>query len=251
VILALPARAKLNLTLRVTGSLPDGRHALATRFQALDLHDLLELEPAAQTSLRVDGQAPTDEDNLVLKALRALETVAGRALPTAIRLHKRIPAGAGLGGGSSDAAAALRGLSAVHRLDIDLGPVGRGLGADVCFFLRGGAADATGAGDELAGAPRARGWFAIAWPGFGASTRAVYEAFDRIGPGDGPNQLEAAALEVEPRLRPFRDQLGPGWQLTGSGSAYFRPAPTRQEALEAIQGVAAWTCVTRPVGAWA
>lgn len=244
--LALPARAKINLTLAVTGRLPDGRHALATRFQAIALHDLLEASTAAETSLEVVGDAPTGADNLVLEAHRALEAVAGRHLPTSFRLHKRIPPGAGLGGGSSDAAAALRALTVLHALDVDLLPVARGLGADVAFFLCGGAADATGAGDELRPSSPAEGWFALAWPGLAVSTAAVYAEYDRIG-GEGANHLERAAHAVEPRLAAFRARLGEGWRMTGSGAAYFRPAPTRQAALAAVASLDTWTCVTRPV----
>ena len=115
-ILALPARAKLNLTLAVTGVRTDRFHEVDTVLQAIDLHDLLEAEPAAETSLEVEGDAPKGPDNLVLKAHAALEQIAGRLLPTRFRLHKRIPAGAGLGGGSSDAATGLRLAAADSRL---------------------------------------------------------------------------------------------------------------------------------------
>jgi len=249
VILALPARAKVNLVLSVTGRLPDGRHALATRFQALSLHDLLEAEAAAATSIEVVGEAPAGPDNLVLRAHAAVESSAGRSLPTRFRLHKRIPAGAGLGGGSADAAAALRAMNALHGLNLDLHPIARALGADVAFFLCGGAADASGAGDVLAPAAVAGGWFAIAWPGFSVSTAAVYAEYDRVG-GDGPNELERAAQAVEPRLAAFRERLGEDWQMTGSGAAYFRRAGTLEAAEQAAAGVEGWTCVTRPVGGW-
>jgi 4-diphosphocytidyl-2-C-methyl-D-erythritol kinase len=249
VILALPARAKLNLSLAVTGRLPDGRHALATRFQAIALHDLLETEVAAETRLEVAGDAPAGPDNLVLEAHRALELAAGRRLPTFFRLHKCIPSGAGLGGGSSDAATALRAISSLHRLDLDLRPIARALGSDVAFFLCGGAADAWGAGDVLRPAPIAEGWFALAWPGFEVSTAAVYAEYDRVG-GEAHNHLERAAHAVEPRLAAYRARLGEGWQMTGSGAAYFRRTASREAAEEAIAGMDGWTCVTRPIGGW-
>ncbi len=248
-ILALPARAKLNLTLAVTGLLPDGRHQLQTRFQAVDLHDLIEVRPAAVTSLEVHGEAPSGEANLVLKALRSLEEAAGRQLPAAIRLHKRIPAGAGLGGGSSDAAATLRALKVVHGLDVDLLPPAWRLGADVPFFLCGGAADAEGVGERLSPVAPVAGWFAIAWPGFEISTAAVYAAYDREG-GAGGNHLERAAHAVEPRLAAFRSRLGDGWQMTGSGAAYFRHVPSREVAQRAIAGLDCWTAVARPLASW-
>src|SRR2546423_12681590 len=96
--LALPAHAKLNLELAVLGVRPDGYHELRTRFQAISLHDLLLVEPAAATSL----EGGSGHDDLVLRAQRALERAAGRPLPARFRLWKRIPAGAGLAGGSAD-----------------------------------------------------------------------------------------------------------------------------------------------------
>ncbi|MEP7106076.1 MAG: 4-(cytidine 5'-diphospho)-2-C-methyl-D-erythritol kinase, partial [Chloroflexota bacterium] len=140
-ILALPARAKLNLALAVTGIRPDHTHEIDTLLQGIDLHDLLEAELATATSLEVEGDAPEGPDNLVLRALAELERQVGRALPTRFRLHKRVPAGAGLGGGSADAATALRLAAAVHRLaEVDLAAVAAAVGADVPFLLCGGAA---------------------------------------------------------------------------------------------------------------
>ncbi|MFZ0218471.1 MAG: 4-(cytidine 5'-diphospho)-2-C-methyl-D-erythritol kinase, partial [Candidatus Dormiibacterota bacterium] len=133
--LALPARAKVNLCLHVERRRPDGYHDLRTRFQALALHDLLLAERSSgRTTL--DGGC---DDDLVLRAVAALERRVKKPLPTRLRLEKRIPAGAGLGGGSSDAATTLRLLARLHRLDLDLTPVATELGADVPFFLAGGA----------------------------------------------------------------------------------------------------------------
>jgi 4-diphosphocytidyl-2-C-methyl-D-erythritol kinase len=249
-ILALPARAKLNLSLAVTGLRPDGYHGVETVLQSIDLHDLLEGEPAAETSLEVAGEAPGGAENLVLKALSALEQACGRPLPTSFRLHKRIPAGAGLGGGSSDAAVALRLASALHGVELDRG-VAAGLGADVAFFVCGGAARATGRGEVLQPCPPGGPWFAIAWPGFGVSTASAYEAWDEVG-GDGENQLTRAALQVAPKLAAFAEALGPGWQMTGSGSAFFTARATAAEA-DADRRAAppdAWAVTARAVGAW-
>ncbi len=249
-ILALPARAKLNLSLAVTGLRPDGYHEVDAVLQAIDLHDLLEAEPAGETSLEVSGEAPGGTENLVLKALGALEEACGRPLPTSFRLHKGIPSGAGLGGGSSDAAAALRLAAALHEVELDR-RVAEALGADVAFFLCGGAARATGRGEVLRPCPPRGPWFALAWPGFGVSTASVYEAWDRVG-GDGENQLTRAALQVAPELGAFAEALGPGWQMTGSGSAFFTARATAVEA-EAERRAApqeSWTVIARAVGAW-
>jgi len=241
--LALPAHAKLNLDLAVLGLRPDGYHELRTRFQAISLHDLLLIEPAMATSL--EGGGP---DDLVLRAQAALEHAVGRPLPARFRLVKRIPAGAGLAGGSSDAAAALRGLARLHGLDCDLAAVATGVGADVPFLLTGGAAVASGRGEQLDAASPEGGWYAIAWPGFALSTPAVFRRWDEVG-GDGENELTRAAFDVEPKLAEFATMVGEGWKMTGSGSAFFRRFATRAQA-EAAAELPCWTAVARPVGAW-
>jgi 4-diphosphocytidyl-2-C-methyl-D-erythritol kinase len=245
-ILALAAHAKLNLNLEVLGARPDGSHEVRTLYQAITLHDLLIAERAEETSL----EGGWGEADLVLKAQRTLAAAAGRPLPARMRLEKRIPAGAGLGGGSSNAAVALRALSRLYGIALDLEPVAAAVGADVPFFLRGGAAYGTGRGERLSAAPIACGWYTIAWPDLSVSTAAVYARWDDVG-GAGPNHLARAAYAVEPRLEAFAERLGPGWTLTGSGSAFFRASPTRHEAEIARRGLDCWTAVARPVGAWA
>lgn len=246
--LVLPAHAKLNLDLAVLSRRPDGHHDVRTRLQAISLHDLLMVERAGETSL-VGGH----EDDLVLRAQRALEGLAGRHLPARFRLVKRIPPGAGLGGGSSDAAAALRALARLHALDCDLAPVAAVLGADVAFFLAGGAALACGRGERLRPEPEASGWYVLAWPGFGVATGAVYTKWDEVG-GEGENELTRAALTVEPRLAEFAAMLGESWRMTGSGSAFFTACATEAEARRAqarLGPLGCWTAVARPIGRWA
>lgn len=245
---SLPAPAKLNLTLRVLGRREDGHHDIETRFQRLSLHDVLHIEASDRLELRVEGQpgAPPGPDNLVLKAVRALEAASAMALPAAFHLHKAIPAGAGLGGGSSDAAAALVALARLHGLDLDLPAVAAGLGADVPFFLvEGGAAIGRGRGEALSPVAPATGWFALAWPGYEVATGQVYQAWDEVG-GEGPNELWRAATAVEPRLAEFARGLGPGWVMTGSGSAFFLACPTDAEARAAVAGLDCWTAVAQP-----
>jgi 4-diphosphocytidyl-2-C-methyl-D-erythritol kinase len=245
--LALPAHAKLNLHLRVVGVRPDGHHDLETRFQSISLHDLLLVDSAPETSL--EGGFPND---LVLKAASALSEAAGRPLPARFRLVKRIPVGAGLGGGSSDAAAALRALSRMHGLSVDLRPVAAAVGADVPFFLVGGAVDGSGRGERLEPVRGACGWFSLAWPGFAVSTADVFRAWDGVG-GDGDNELARAASCTEPRLAAFAERLrrtGDGWRMTGAGSAFFRPAASHREAAAAVDALDCWTAVARPVAAW-
>ena len=248
---AMPARAKLNLELRVKGTREDGLHELLTTMQAIDLHDLLEVERSDSTSFTSTGFEIDQRANTVLAAQAAAERAAGRPLPARFRLQKRIPPGSGLGGASADAASAIHALAAVYCLDLDAHAVAPDVGADVSFFLTGGTARVTGAGEVVA-AEQARdaSWFAIAWPGIELSTAAVYRAWDEVG-GDGANELRRAAAHVDPRVEQFALTLGAGWQMTGSGSAFFKACGTSEQAAEATMGLQCWTAVSRAVGRWA
>lgn len=208
--------------------------------QAISLFDDLEIQSSDRSEIEVEGfDVPTTGDNLALRAAAAVGATCR------IRLHKRIPTGAGLGGGSSDAAAVLRALGA-GRTDLD--EIASGLGADVAFFLRGGRALATGRGDTLRPAADVDGWYALAWPGIELSTAAVYRAWDEVG-GDGANHLFRAACEVEPRLAPFTRRLGPGWRMTGSGSAFFLEAHDESSARDATRGLDCWSAIARALPA--
>lgn len=248
--IALPARAKLNLDLEVVRSRDDGYHDIRTTMQAIELHDLIEITPANETSLTTSGlEVVGNADNLVLTAHRAVEQATQRNLPTRFHLHKRIPPGSGLGGASSDAATTLRGLAAAYGLNIDMAAIAQALGADVPFFLHGGKARAEGRGDRLTPLHSEPAWFAIAWPRIELSTAEVYRAWDEA-PGDPPNQLRHAAEQVEPRIHEFAARLGPHWQMTGSGSAFFACCDTRQQAHDLTAGLDGWTAVAYAVGRW-
>lgn len=256
-IIALPARAKLNLDLAVLGRRDDGFHNVRTTLQAIDLHDLLTLTPAKTTTLTVSGITLTNtQDNSILKTLAALQQATEREMPTHIHLHKRIPPGSGMGGASSDAATALRALAALHDVTADLLAIARQLGADVPFFLTGGTAIAEQRGDHLTPIPTHPAWFAIAWPGVELLTPDVYRAWDEM-PGDPPNQLTNAAMHIEPTLQEFANalnSLGNGWQMTGSGSAFFRPCTDEQSARECqdnLKQLKCWTAVAQALGPWA
>ena len=222
----LVAPAKLTLTLRVTGVRDDGFHLLDAEMVTLDLADRLEVDERGDgrselTVVDAATGAPHEVDagptNLVRRAL----ALAGRS--ASVRLHKRIPAGAGLGGGSSDAAAILRwaGFS-----DLEAAAA---LGADIAFCLVGGRARVRGIGELVEPLPFEPRTLTLLTPPFGCSTPAVYAAWDRLGGpvADGPNDLEAAALAVEPRLAEHRDRLGDATGITpvlaGSGSTWFVP----------------------------
>lgn len=211
------APAKLTVSLRITGVRPDGYHLIDAEMVSLDLAD--ELEFSDGDGLEVVGASglpvPADDDNLVRRALRMVGRTAH------VRLTKRIPAGAGLGGGSADAAAVLRWAG------FDDPVQAAELGADVPFCVRGGRARVTGIGEVLEPLPFVDRTFTLVTPPFGCSTPAVYRAWDDLGAprSDGPNDLEAAALVVEPRLVEWRDRLeaatGEKAVLAGSGSTWF------------------------------
>ena len=210
------ALAKLTLSLRVTGVRPDGYHELDAEMVTVDLAD--ELSFGEGDGLVVSGPAADGvpvEGNLVQKAMAA----AGRQ--ARVRLHKVIPAGGGLGGGSADAAAVLR------RAGVDDLELAASLGADVPFCLVGGRARARGIGDVVEPLIDLDRIFTLLTPPLRVSTPAVYAAWDRLGgpTAEGPNDLEPAALAVEPGLAAARDELGERTGrvpvLAGSGSTVF------------------------------
>lgn len=177
--------AKINLFLRVVGLRADGYHDIETLFQAIELYDELVIhESAESTRLEVPAHPEVEtEDNLVLRAHRWLERETERNLPCRIVLKKKIPVAAGLGGGSSNAAAALLGITALfdlHLTDESLHAAAGRLGADVAFFLTGGTALGEGIGDRLTRIeiPTDYGLI-LANPGSSVSTRAIYAEFDR------------------------------------------------------------------------
>ena len=171
-VVELSAPAKVNLTLAVLGRRPDGYHELESWVVLVQWHDLLEFTGRAGFSLEVTGASatvPADESNLVWRAAAALAREAGRGLDAAITLRKQIPVGAGLGGGSSDAAATLHGLNALWELGWtpqQLLPVAAELGSDVPLFLeRGGAAILRGRGEQVEqAAGRWKGWLVVVVP---------------------------------------------------------------------------------------
>ena len=181
----------------------------------LDLADVLEISAGDHLEVLGAPAVPVDDSNLVRRALRA----AGRQ--ASVRLHKRIPAGGGLGGGSADAAAVLR-WAGVHDLS-----VAASLGADVPFCLVGGRARVGGVGEVVEPLEFSSRVFTLLTPPLSVSTPAVYRAWDALGgpSADGPNDLELAALVVEPRLAAWRDRLGEATGqvplLAGSGSTWF------------------------------
>ena len=212
------APAKLTLSLRITGRRPDGYHLIDAEMVTLELHDTLTITPGA-SGLSASGPfsqgVPLDHRNLVSKALDLC------AATGAVHIDKQIPHGGGLGGGSANAAAVLRwaGYSDVVGASV--------LGADVSFCLVGGRARVTGIGEIVQPLPFQAIDITLIIPPLQVSTPAVYRAWD-LGPGDradGPNDLETAAIAVEPQLAMWRDRIAhaAGTQpvLAGSGATWF------------------------------
>ena len=229
----LLAPAKLTLFLRVTGVRKDGYHLLDAEMVTLDLADRLTF--TAGDGLEVVGASADVTDgpeNLVVRALRAVGRVAH------VRLDKRIPSGAGLGGGSADAACVLR-WAGVHDLAL-----AASLGADVPFCLVGGRARVQGTGEVVEPLPPdallGRAWTLLT-PPVRVSTPAVYRAWDDLGgpTAEGPNDLEPAALAVAPELARWRDRLGDLTGetpvLAGSGGTWFVEGAFTGEGLVVVR----------------
>jgi 4-diphosphocytidyl-2-C-methyl-D-erythritol kinase len=180
--LSLPAPAKLNLFLHITGRRADGYHTLQTIFQFIELCDSLTLETREDGELVLEHGAPgvPPEQDLVLRAARALQQASGTRLGANLRLEKRIPLGGGLGGGSSDAASTLLGLNRLWELNWPrekLAGIGIKLGADVPVFVHGQAAWAEGIGEILTPLPDLpRPWYLLIHPGCHVATAEIFRA---------------------------------------------------------------------------
>ncbi len=239
---ALEAFAKVNRSLVVLGRRPDGFHEIDTLFQTIDLSDEIRFGEDGALSLSAQGMGlAANADNLVLRAAQVLSAHAGVVRGARIRLVKRIPVGAGLGGGSADAAATLLGLNELWRLGLDieeLSCVAASVGSDVPFFLFGGRARGTGRGERIEPLPDAPDETLVLFlPPFGMATPEVYRA---LGAGAAPdplpprvdagmlpdrNDLEAAAERLRPEVASLRSALlaegAVTARLSGSGSTVF------------------------------
>jgi 4-diphosphocytidyl-2-C-methyl-D-erythritol kinase len=247
VALILPAYGKLNLTLDVLGRRPNGYHDIDSVMQTISLHDLILVERTDCRVFDVVGPA-IDGENLVLKAARELEGRMNRALPFTIRLFKRIPLGAGLGGGSADAAAFLKAANRLYDLKLTAGElieIATAVGQDVPFLLSGGTARATGLGSTLASLPAmSPSWrFLVVCPPVEIPTREVYEAVDGSGPSARRTPALVAALEdptlTLPRERGREKSSGEGEFVFGNDlePASRRLYPQLDDALNRLHHV--------------
>ncbi len=276
---SLPSFAKINLSLRVLGRRPaDGYHEIRTVFQTVSLHDRLTFDKFSGGQLELTCNVPhipVDETNLVRRAWHALrERYAVEDAGARIHLVKRIPAGGGLGGGSSNAAVALTGLARLWKVAAsmdELTMLGARLGADVPFFFTGGTALGLGLGTEiepLADVPTTE--LMIVTPGVHVATVAAYKAlnapaltkqgslakllvsctrpdFSGSLPEGLHNDFEPAIFRLHPEIERARDALlvagAQGALLSGSGASvfgFFDSQERREQATEALRGEAAW-----------
>ena len=285
--LTIRAHAKINLDLRLGARRPDGFHPIDTLFVRTEVADVLSATPTADGSLSLsiegDEALSPGPDNLVLRAAQALREKTGAAAGAKLRLRKEIPQGAGLGGGSSDAAAALKLLQRLWSSTLknrDLAEIGAQLGSDVPFFLQPDPARGTGRGEILDPLPLQNlPWAVLIHPGFGSPTAEAYRRYAanrRSGEQGCPlklrlvsgkmieilpqNDLEPAVEEKLLWIRAARAWLArqPGVlaaRMSGSGSTVFGLWFSAQEAQEAAVrakeyfGTEAWIRPTRLLGA--
>jgi 4-diphosphocytidyl-2-C-methyl-D-erythritol kinase len=269
---AISAPAKLNLALsvgRIAGDRPGALHPICSWMVAIDLCDELTLTRLEDDRFsryailwhrdairRSEIDWPVTKD-LAVRAHLAIERHVGRALPVQLKLEKRIPVGGGLGGGSSDAAAMIRGMNELYELGLSLETMLRlaaGLGSDVSYFIRGGSAIVEGEGERVELLSRAPELHAVVIaPPLACATGEVYAAFDDLGAGnlraeavrrlaassriasqDPFNDLTEAALRVEPRLRDHMAAIASladlPVHLAGSGSSLYSICSDRAEA---------------------
>jgi 4-diphosphocytidyl-2-C-methyl-D-erythritol kinase len=264
--LRLQAFAKVNLSLRVLGKRPDNYHELRTVFQTISLHDTLEISvtpgPGQEIFMTCNDSVLVGPENLVMRAIKAISPEIGFEGYVRVHLEKRIPVARGLGGGSSDAAAALIGMLRLTDADLSLPrlmEIGASLGADVPFFLFGGRALALNRGDEiypLDDGPK-RAIVVVSPKDIGVSTKDAYDwlstELTRLSKPNRiwgfcalcwsrqetlSNDFEGPVFSRHPRLREIRDGLlkrgAANAALAGSGSAVFgvfrNPAQARRAA---------------------
>ncbi len=264
-ILTLPAPAKLNLFLHVTGRRDDGYHELQTVFQFIDLHDVITLAKRTDQQIKRLGawSEVAEENDLMVKSAYALASYTGSSFGVDITIEKNIPMGSGLGGGSSDAATVLCGLNVLLDLKLtntELANIGAELGADVPIFIHGHAAWAEGTGDILVSIDPPEDNYLLVVPPVHVSTAEIFShpALTRDSSpiripdfleGQGHNDLEAVVRQLYPAIDEAMNWLQ-GFakvRMTGTGSGVFISTESAQQAQEiAQQAPADWQCfVTR------
>ena len=250
---AWPAPAKLNLFLHIVGRRADGYHLLQTVFQFVDYCDYIRFYPRSDGAVgrRSDLAGVPPEQDLVVRAARALQQYAGTGLGVDIEVDKRLPMGGGLGGGSSDAATTLVALNALWRLGLSadtLATLGLALGADVPVFVRGRAAWAEGVGEVLTPVELLEPWFVVVVPAAQVETRKIFNAADLTRNKhpikirdflDGPteNVCQSLVSDYYPEVAAALEWLSKFGQarMTGTGACVFAAFPSEREATEVAE----------------
>lgn len=256
--------AKINLTLDILEKRPDGFHGIESVMQSISLHDIITLRTSSEPGIRITCDIPgipTDEKNLAHKAASIFLQRRGFATGLDIHIEKRIPMQAGLGGGSSNAAAVLMGLNQLFGLSVsldELSSIGAKIGSDVPFFLVGGTALVRGRGEVIQPLPDIPSWqLVIVKPPFGVSTAWAYKRLDEMSSAVGEptphskrmvdcilcdgclpdalwNDLESPAVERHPEIAEIKGELlragASGALMCGSGSAVFGLFKIEEEA---------------------
>ncbi len=252
---SFPAPAKLNLTLAITGRRADGYHLLESVFRFIDLMDTVEL------AVREDGQIVLEtpiagvpaESDLTVRAAKALQAASGCTLGASIRLHKQIPMGGGLGGGSSDAATVLLALNQLWQLNLPrhtLQDIGLTLGADVPVFIFGRPAFATGIGDELTECAVPDAWYVVLHPGVSVPTAKIFShqgltrnstpsIMRALQTTQRKNDMQSVVCQMFPEVADClakASEYGSA-MMTGSGACVFLECDTETQAGAVFQSL--------------
>jgi 4-diphosphocytidyl-2-C-methyl-D-erythritol kinase len=246
--LTLPAPGKLNLFLHILGRRPDGYHNIQTVFQFVDWCDTLHFERRNDNKIQLHdhltGVAP--QQNLVTIAAQQLQKATGVALGADIWLKKHLPLGAGMGGGSANAATTLLALDRLWQTNLShsaLMTIGKGIGADVPIFIDGHAAWATGIGDQLTPLVLPEPWYVLLIPAVSIGTASFFQdprltrdsttlTIDHYYPGQGKNDFEPLARADHPEIAQALNWLGQfaSARMTGTGSVVFAGFDSKEEA---------------------
>ena len=255
--LSLPAPAKLNLFLHITGRREDGYHNLQTLFQLLDFGDQLEITANQSGEIQLFPAIPgvPNEENLIYRAAKTIQKYGGRSLGAKIQLQKRLPIGGGLGGGSSNAATTLLGLNTLWQLNLpreELLKIGAQLGADVPVFILGHTAWAEGIGEQLTPMETPNHWYLVLIPNIHVSTAEIFahqgltrnthpikiRAFLEQGSqNDCQTVVEALYPEVK-KARQWLTQFAET-RLTGTGACLFAHFASEADAKSVLKQIPA------------
>jgi len=254
-VIRWPAPAKLNLFLHITGRRADGYHELQTAFQFLDYGDELQFEVTDNPELKLKQPVAgvADEDNLILRAAKLLQSHSGCDKGAIIHIDKKLPMGGGLGGGSSNAATTLVALNYLWQAAVsesELAQLGLELGADVPIFIAGFAAWAEGVGEKLTPISPAEPWYVVVKPDCHVSTAEIFSAMEltrdcepitisRFLSGEGRNVCEEVVKKRYPAVANALNWLAQyaSPRMTGTGACLFADFDNQQQAQQVVENL--------------